>query len=86
MAKYYTNRNDLKKDTEFIYNLRISYDVKTQLIDELFESWKNHSPDSPWLEDKSLKILKDGKSNQWCGEHIVFNTVRRRHKYNLRNN
>tara|TARA_B100000686_G_C16780342_1_gene971377 strand:+ start:2035 stop:2295 length:261 start_codon:yes stop_codon:yes gene_type:complete len=86
MAKYYTNRIDLKKDTEFIYDLRISYDVKTQLIDELFESWKNHSPDSPWFKDTSVKISKDGKSNQWCGEHTVFNTVRGKHKYNLRNN
>ena len=52
--KYYENREQLNIDIEFIYNLRIPYDVRTTLIDELFESWKNNSPDSPWFMKKEI--------------------------------
>ena len=96
MNKYYKNREELKADTEYIYGLRIPYDIKCKLIDELFESWKNYSPDSPWCNtsekeynaaDTLVKLSKDGKSNQWNGEHILFNEIpkKHKHKYNLRN-
>ena len=54
-VKYYENREQLNNDIEFIYNLRIPYDVRTTLIDELFESWKNNSPDSPWFMKKEIE-------------------------------
>ena len=86
-TKYYTNRDDLYDDMEFIYDLRIPYNVKQQLLDELFESWKDHSPDSPWFKRQTnskeeidaaetlVKISEDGKSSEWKGEHIVFEHV-----------
>ena len=36
MNKYYKNRDELKADTEYIYDLFIPYDIKCKLIDELF--------------------------------------------------
>jgi hypothetical protein len=104
-TKYYTNRDDLYDDMEFIYDLRIPYNVKQQLLDELFESWKYHSPDSPWFKRpnnskeeidaaETLVKISEGISNEWKGEHIVFEHVNgtrkkskkrgRRHTYNLR--
>lgn len=89
-TKYYTNREELYEDMEFIYDLRIPYDVKQTLLDELFESWKNHSPDSPWCKNNDLEMKKEeydaantlisisrgeGISSEWKGEHIVFENV-----------
>ena len=105
-SKYYTDREELYDDMEFIYDIRIPYEVKQQLLDELFETWKNNSPDSPWFKgnekDKDaaktlVSISQEGISNEWKGEHIVFENVNgnksnnksnnrsnNRHKYNLR--
>ena len=89
-TKYYTNRKDLYEDMEFIYDLRIPYDVKQKLLDELFESWKDYSPDSPWCKNNNIKLTKEeyeaantlvsisrgeGISSEWKGEHIVFENV-----------
>ena len=89
-TKYYTNRKDLYEDMEFIYDLRIPYDVKQKLLDELFESWKNNSPDSPWYKNNNVTLTKEeydaantlvsisrgeGISSEWKGEHIVFENV-----------
>ena len=54
-VKYYENRDQLNNYIEFIYNVRIPYDVKTTLIDELFDSWKSNSPDSPWFMKKEIE-------------------------------
>jgi len=105
-TKYYTNRDDLYDDMEFIYDLRIPYEVKQQLLDELFESWKVQSSDSPWFNrqinskqeidaaETLVRISNEGISNEWKGEHIVFENVNGnrkksnkrggRHTYNLR--
>ena len=105
-TKYYTNRDDLYDDMEFIYDLRIPYEVKQPLLDELFESWKVQSPDSPWFNrqinskqeidaaETLVRISNEGISNEWKGEHIVFENVNGnrkksnkrggRHTYNLR--
>jgi hypothetical protein len=90
VSKYYTNRDDLYDDMEFIYDLRIPYEVKQQLLDELFELWKYQSTDSPWFKrpDKQeldaaetlVKISEDGQSSEWIGEHIVFESVQLKSK------
>ena len=100
-TKYYTNRKDLYEDMEFIYDLRIPYDVKQKLLDELFESWKEYSPDSPWCKNNNVKSTKEeydaantlvsisrreGKSSEWNGEHIVFENVNGKNKQSNRKN
>lgn len=98
-TKYYTNRKELYEDMEFIYDLRIPYDVKQKLLDELFESWKDYSPDSPWCK-KSINFKKEidaantlvsisrgeGISSEWKGEHIVFEDVNGKNKKSNRKN
>ena len=92
-TKYYTNRKELYEDMEFIYDIRIPYDVKQILLDELFESWKDYSPDSPWLKKsinskqeieaaQSLVSISRGEgiSSEWKGEHIVFENVNGKNK------
>jgi hypothetical protein len=100
-TKYYTNRRELYEDMEFIYDLRIPYDVKQKLLDELFESWKDYSPDSPWYKNNHLEMKKEeydacntlvsisrgeGISSEWKGEHIVFEDVNGKNKQSNRKN
>jgi hypothetical protein len=98
-TKYYINREGLYKDMEFIYDLRIPYDVKQTLLDELFESWKNNSPDSLWCKHNDPVMEKkeydaantlvsisrgEGISSEWKGEHIVFENVNGKNKQSNR--
>ena len=78
--KMYQNREELSKDIKFIKETISDNQYKEQLINELFESWKNSGQDSPWkindIERDAVKTLikisEDGVSNEWCGEHIIF--------------
>ena len=96
----YNNRNQLKQDIDFIYQTLtgVNNNYRNQLITMLFNEWINHSDDSPLnyianYNDESMndaaetlvKISKEtGISNQWKGEHTVFEDVPRSKHYNLR--
>lgn len=90
--KMYQNREELSKDIKFIKETISDNQYKEQLINELFESWKNSGQDSPWkindIERDAVKTLikisEDGVSNEWCGEHIIFEEIESKHNYNLR--
>ena len=86
--KYYENREQLNIDIEFIYNLRIPYDVRTTLIDELFESWKNNSPDSPWFmkkETDSADTLINLSQKEFVFENVNNKKRKKPKKKNISN-
>lgn len=91
------DRNKLKQDTDFINSLHITQQMKDQLNEYLLTQWILHSEDSPWNNEGNtkeeidvantiVKISEEGVSNQWNGEHTIFNEVGKvSHKrYNLR--
>ena len=92
---YDYNRENLVKDINFISKLSIPVKKKNSMKNELIEIWKYNSTDSPWNNEEYrrkkekeavetlISISKSGKSSEWCGEHIVFNTVET-NNYNLR--
>ena len=98
--KNYQNRQQLSYDINYIKKTVTDTSYRDKLINELFDSWKNNSEDSPWnmnmLEINAvqtlIKISDEGTSNEWCGEHILFEGIERKakgrikHKYNLRKN
>ena len=93
--KSYSSRSELQSDIEFLKLIIDNQEYLDSLIIQLVDSWKDTSPDSPWFGDNLnendfkaahslVKISRDtGKSNQWNGEHTVFNQVNK-HSYNLR--
>tara|TARA_B100002051_G_C16734829_1_gene640566 strand:+ start:149 stop:442 length:294 start_codon:yes stop_codon:yes gene_type:complete len=93
--KNYSSRTELHSDINFLRSIIDDQEYLNYLIIQLVDCWKDTSPDSPWFtENKNendfeaattlVKISRDtGKSNQWKGEHTVFNQVNT-HSYNLR--
>ena len=97
--KYYNSREELKVDVDFIKSIVLDEELCSHLVSQLFDQWMYTSSDSPFndvnQEDvicaKTLvKFNKEGVSNEWDGEHIVFDDIspkknRRNNRYNLRN-
>ena len=95
--KEYSNRTELKNDIQFIQELNINQSLKDDLINDLVSHWKYTSPDSPWYSndnndngngnnDKRVHFNENLISNEWCGEHTIFEDVKvRSNHYNLRN-
>lgn len=92
--KTYNNKEELKDDVSFVSSVLSDEEYKKMLINELFNQWKITASDSPWYDkdirekeknavETLIKISEDGISNQWEGEHIIFNEVKP-HTYNLR--
>lgn len=92
--KIYNNKEELKDDVNFVSSVVSDEGYKQMLVNELFNQWKMTASDSPWYDkdmkqkEKNavktlMKISEEGISNQWEGEHIVFNEVKP-HTYNLR--
>ena len=92
--KVYNNRGELNDDVNFIHSIIKDKVYKEKLVNQLFNQWKITSSDSPWYDntliekeknavETLIKISGKGISNQWVGEHIIFNDVKK-HKYNLR--
>ena len=92
--KTYINKEELKDDVNFVSSVVSDEGYKQMLVNELFNQWKMTASDSPWYskdmkqKEKNavktlIKISEEGISNQWDGEHIVFNEVKP-HTYNLR--
>lgn len=92
--KTYNNKEELKNDVNFVSSVVSDEGYKQMLVNELFNQWKMTASDSPWYDkdmkqkEKNavktlIKISEEGISNQWDGEHIVFNEVKP-HTYNLR--
>ena len=93
--KIYSSRTELQSDINFLRSIIYDQEYLNYLIIQLVDCWKESSPDSPWVGENLneddfnvantlVKISKDsGKSNQWKGEHTVFNEVNS-HSYNLR--
>jgi hypothetical protein len=105
--KNYHSRQELEIDVQFIKAMiKDDYAYRHQMIKEAFDHWKKTSPDSPWyeVEEEDTDVLEcantlikisqgSGVSSEWCGEHIVFETVRSKgakkprpgnNRYNLR--
>ena len=91
------NRHELISLNNFIDSLSIDIVEKRKSNLELFNHWKENGTDSPWnidydrinLEKNAVKTLisisEHGISNQWCGEHIIFDDIKKNnHNYNLR--
>lgn len=97
--KYYNSREELKIDVDFIKSIVLDEDLCSELVSQLFDQWMYTAPDSPFNDFNNedvecarniVKFSKDGISNQWKGEHIVFEDVSpkknlRSSHYNLRN-
>lgn len=92
--KTYNNKEELKDDVNFVSGVVSDEGYKQMLVNELFNQWKITASDSPWYDkdirekeknavETLIKISEDGISNQWEGEHIIFNEVKP-HTYNLR--
>lgn len=90
--KTYNNKEELKDDVSFVSSVVSDEEYKKMLVNELFNQWKITASDSPWYDkdireknavETLIKISEDGISNQWEGEHIIFNEVKP-HTYNLR--
>ena len=92
--KTYNNKEELKDDVNFVCGVVSDEEYKKMLINELFNQWKMTATDSPWYDkdmkqkEKNavktlMKISEEGVSNQWEGEHIIFDEVKP-HTYNLR--
>lgn len=92
--KTYNNKEELKDDVNFVSCVVSDEGYKQMLVNELFNQWKMTASDSPWYDKDMkqkekdavktlMKISEEGISNQWEGEHIVFNEVKP-HTYNLR--
>ena len=85
MVKNYHSREELEIDVQFINDMIKDEEFSTILINILFDRWRKTSPDSPWYEEESdvlecantlIKISEgSGIGSEWCGEHIVFETV-----------
>ena len=93
--KYYNSREELKVDVDFIKSIVLDEEMCSHLVSKLFDQWMYTAPDSPFNDVTNedvecahnlVKISKDGISNEWKGEHIVFEDVYpKQHTYNLRN-
>lgn len=92
--KTYNNKEELKDDVNFVSSVVSDEGYKQMLVNELFNQWKMTASDSPWYDkdmkqkEKNavktlMKISEEGISNQWEGEHILFNEIKP-HTYNLR--
>lgn len=92
--KYYNSREELRVDVDFIKSVVLDDEMCSHLVSQLFDQWMYTSPDSPFndVTDEDVecarslvKISKDGISNEWKGEHIVFEDIsQKKHTYNLR--
>jgi len=96
--KVYNSREELKVDVDFIKSIVLDDDLCSHLVSQLFDQWMYTSPDSPYndINDEDIecarnlvKFSKDGISNEWKGEHTVFEDVSskkniRSSHYNLR--
>lgn len=97
--KHYNSREELKVDVDFIKSIVLDEDMCSHLVSQLFDQWMHTAPDSPFnnFNDEDIecarnlvKFNKDGVSNEWKGQHIVFEdisprkNIRSKH-YNLRN-
>ena len=99
--KTYQDKHELARDINFINNLNMNQQIKDEVHIELFNMWKYYGKDSPWngpekwaireTEEKDavetlMKISEEGISNEWCGEHIIYETLDKKpkSKYNLR--
>ena len=96
--KFYNSREELKVDVDFIKGIVLDEELCSHLVSQLFDQWMYTSPDSPFndINDEDVecahnlvKISKDGISNEWKGEHTIFEDVSpkkniRSTHYNLR--
>ena len=85
--KEYKDRNELTNDVRFIKSIFThESEYRNKIINILFNRWMETSPDSPYLIDELndeshknlhslVKINTEGISNQWMGEHTVFNEI-----------
>lgn len=92
--KTYNNKEELKDDVNFVSSVVSDEGYKQMLVNELFNQWKMTASDSPWCDKEMerkekkaiqtlMKLSEEGISNQWEGEHLIFEEVRP-HTYNLR--
>jgi hypothetical protein len=92
--KTYSSRSELQSDINFLRSIIDDQEYLGYLIIQLVDRWKESSHDSPWFggnldegdeaANTLVKISTDtGKSNEWNGEHTVFNQVNTP-AYNLR--
>lgn len=92
--KYYNSREELKVDVDFIKSIVIDEELCSHLVSQLFDQWMYTSPDSPFNDINGgdvdcartlVKFNKEGVSNEWKGEHIVFEDIQtKKSKYILR--
>ena len=92
--KYYNSREELKVDVDFIKSIVLDEDMCSKLVSQLFDQWMYTAPDSPFNDVSNedvecahnlVKFNKDGVSNEWKGQHIVFEDISpKKHTYNLR--
>ena len=92
--KVYKTREELTEDVKYIKKTILDINYKKKLINQLFDIWKKTADDSPWNINKKnlernavktlIKISEEGISNEWSGEHIIFEEVKKNNHYNLR--
>jgi hypothetical protein len=97
--KTYQSRKELDEDVKFLKSIIQDEVYLSNKINILFKQWMETSPDSPWYDEEVeveqleaaetlVKINRSGVSNQWKGDHTVFNEVNhpkgRSKYYNLR--
>lgn len=90
--KEYKDKNELTNDVRFIKSIFIhESEYRNKIISILFNRWMKTSPDSPYIMDELndeshknihslVKINSEGVSNQWKGEHTVFNEIDKKNK------
>ena len=95
-------RYELIDNINLLDALNIPPKERNELKMELVYLWKSTADDSPWIWNSTsesnpnelekqavrtlIKLSEEGISNEWCGEHTVFNEIqsKKQHKYNLR--
>ena len=92
--KVYKTREELTEDVKYIKKTILDINYKKKLINQLFDIWKKTADVSPWNINKKnlernavktlIKISEEGISNEWSGEHIIFEEVKKNNHYNLR--
>ena len=95
--KNYQSRQELSDDVMFLKSIIQDEVYLSHKINIIFKQWMETSPDSPWYDEEEqkkdaaetlVKINQSGVSNEWNGDHTVFNEVKhpksRNNYYNLR--
>tara|TARA_B110000285_G_C14945954_1_gene524322 strand:- start:661 stop:918 length:258 start_codon:yes stop_codon:yes gene_type:complete len=84
--KEYTSKEEYKRDVKLLKKTILNFETLSISIDELFNQWKNTSPDSPWYNglvdleqnavDTLIKVSEEELGSEWCGEHIIFKDLK----------